>query len=40
MDEEKLILEVKKYEELHNTGDKHYNWEWEVKGSNYFVNGM
>jgi hypothetical protein len=42
MDEEKLILEVKKYEELYNTdtGDKHYNREWEVRGSNYFVNGM
>jgi hypothetical protein len=40
MDEEKLILEVKKYEELYNTGDKHYNWEWEVRESNYFVNGM
>jgi hypothetical protein len=40
MNEEKLILEVKKYEELHNTGDKHYNREWELRGSNYFVNGM
>jgi hypothetical protein len=33
MDEEKLILEVRKYEELHNTGDKHYNREWKVRGS-------
>jgi hypothetical protein len=40
MDEVKLILEAKKYEELYNTGDKHYNREWEVRGSNYFINGM
>jgi hypothetical protein len=40
MDEEKLILEVKKYEELYNTGGKYYNREWEVRGSIYFVNGM
>jgi hypothetical protein len=33
MDEEKLILEMKKYEELYNTGDKRYNWEWEGRES-------
>jgi hypothetical protein len=23
-----------------STGDKQYNREWEIRGNNYFVNGM